>query len=446
MRRIFIQFYLLLIACFVVAVLGVGLVYKRAASDMGDRYLGDLLKATLFMIEEDLKGVPPKLWGETLARMDHGLTFKVRIEPVGAYELDAAALAALHRGDIVMLEDSYEFLQRLPDNGDYMLVAGPLRYLFFLHQLKWIDYLLLALVGLSLAVPVFLWMRPHWRDLMALEEGARALEHGELSRRVELPERSGVYRVGHAFNQMADAMEASIASKQGLIRAVAHELRTPLARLRYRLAMLDGDAAGHPGIERDIDAIESLVEELLLHVRLDRPLVPLEADAFDGAEWLSERVDEAAALSPSLEWLAEPAAGSIALCGDRVLLTRALDNLLGNARRYARTTIRARLELAGDTVRLTVDDDGPGIPFDEREHVFEPFVRLDASRARDTGGHGLGLAIVASVMRAHRGEVRVDERPEGGARFVLAWPKLGPAVHSVTEGNTQLTDHGEAWR
>ncbi|TCP08418.1 two-component system sensor histidine kinase RstB [Crenobacter luteus] len=432
MRRIFIQFYLLLIACFLVAVLGVGLVYKRAGSDMGDRYLADLLQATLTMIEDKLKDVPPPQWGQTLARLDPGLTFKVRVEPVGAYELDEPARAALARGDIVMLEDSSEFLQRLPGNDDYMLVAGPLDYLLFLHQLKWIDYLLLALVGLSLAVPVLLWMRPHWRDLMALEAGARALAHGELSRRVALSERSGVFRVAEAFNQMADAMEETIASKQGLIRAVAHELRTPLARLRYRLAMLGGDAAAQRAIERDIDAIDSLVEELLLHVRLDRPETPLTVEVFDGASWLAERVDEAAALWPGLVWSAEPGAGVGALEGDRVLLSRALDNLLGNARRYARSMVRARLERTGGRLTLTVDDDGPGIPEGDRERVLDPFVRLDASRARDTGGHGLGLAIVASVMRAHHGEVRVETSPEGGARLVLAWP----ALHSVTEGNT----------
>ncbi|UGA39147.1 hypothetical protein JOS77_05970 [Chromobacterium haemolyticum] len=135
MRRLFIQFYLLLMTCFLVAVVLVGAVYKQAVDDVGERYLSDLLRTTLSLIEADLRGVPEDRWSETLANSDHGFTFRVKVEKMSSYLLDDESKQALDRGEIVMLEDKYVFLQKLEDSN-YLLVAGPLRYLFFLHQLN----------------------------------------------------------------------------------------------------------------------------------------------------------------------------------------------------------------------------------------------------------------------------------------------------------------------
>lgn len=439
MRRLFVQFYLLLISCFLGAVLLIGGVYQQAVDKVGDRYLSDLLGASLSLIQSELKDVPPAQWPATLAELDHGLTFPLKIEHDSTYALDAEARAALARGEIVMLEDSYLYLQRIPDSP-FILVAGPLRYLFFLHQLKWADYALLTLIGLSLGIPALLWLRPHWRELMTLERAAARLAEGELDARVQLPADSGVWQVGAAFNHMADNIGTLLAGRKALIDAVAHELRTPLARLRYRLALLDGDpdSPPHLAIERDLAAIDSLLQELLLHARLDRPQVPLTLSHFAAREWVAERLAEQAPLAETLDWQ-DDSRSDIELVADRHLLSRALDNLLSNARRYARHTVHVRLEQDVGGFRLSVEDDGPGIPPEECERVLEPFVRRDESRGRDSGGHGLGLSIVNGVVRAHHGTLQVDKSPLGGARFVLCWPQ-SVAVHSVTQRNIPLTD------
>lgn len=441
MRRLFIQFYLLLMVCFLGAVLLIGGVYQQAVNKVGDRYLSDLLGASLSLIQSELKGVPPARWPATLAKLDHGLSFPLKIERESSYTLDTEASAALARGEIVMLEDSYLYLQRVPDSP-FLLVAGPLRYLFFLRQLKWVDYALLTLIGLSLGIPVLLWLRPHWRELMTLEQAAAKLAEGELDARVQLPTDSGVWQVGAAFNRMADSIGSLLAGRKTLIDAVAHELRTPLARLRYRLALLDGDPDSPPrqAIERDLATIDSLLQELLLHARLDRPLVPLTLSRFSGRAWLAERLAEQAPFSGALDWQDDSPA-DIELVADRHLLSRALDNLLNNARRYARREVRVRLEQDGGEFRLSVDDDGPGIPAEQRGQVLEPFVRLDESRGRDSGGHGLGLSIVNGIARAHHGTLSIDASPSGGALFVLSWPSPG-TVHAVTQGNIPLTDAG----
>jgi two-component system sensor histidine kinase RstB len=422
MRRLFIQFYLLLMTCFLVAVLLVGAVYKQAVDDVGERYLSDLLRTTLSLIEADLRGVPEDRWSETLANSDHGFTFRVKVEKMSSYLLDDESKQALDRGEIVMLEDKYVFLQKLEDSN-YLLVAGPLRYLFFLHQLKWFDYALLGFIGLSLAIPVFLWMRPHWRDLVALEQTAGKLANGNLSARVDLPPRSGVSQLGVAFNHMADNIAALINSKKTLTNAVAHELRTPLARLRYRMALLDGDDSSPErlAIERDLSAIDKLVEELLLHARLDRPEAPLQLSSFDAIPWAKDRIAGQAALAQDLQWL-EPAGASLPITADEHLLTRVLDNFLSNARRHAKQLVQTSIIVEQRHCIIMVDDDGPGIPEQDRGRVFDAFVRLDESRGRKTGGHGLGLAIVAGIARAHRGEVKVESSPLGGARFLFRWP------------------------
>jgi two-component system sensor histidine kinase RstB len=445
MRKLFIQFYVLLMGCFLIAVVLVGIVYKQAIDKVGERYLSDLLRTTLTLIETELRGVPQELWAEKLEQDDHRFTFHVRVERESAYDLDETSRDALARGEIVMLENNYLFLQRI-DDSDYVLVAGPLRYLFFLHQLKWFDYALLVIIGLSLAVPVLLWMRPHWRDLMTLEQAATRLACGQFSARAVLPANSGVRRVGQAFNRMADSIVELLASKKALTNAVAHELRTPLARLRYRLALLE-DSVASPArlaMERDLDAIDKLIEELLLHAKLDRPEVPLSPAAIAAAEWIDERMREQAALAPQLEWSRDPAIESLPpLSADRHLLTRALDNLLSNARRYTTSRVYVSLRIEAERQVLIVDDDGPGVPEEERLRIFSAFVRLDKSRARATGGHGLGLAIVERIARAHQGTITVETSPLGGARFELAWPKMD-VVHSVTRGNIPTVDAPEA--
>ena len=107
-------------------------------------------------------------------------------------------------------------------------------------------------------------------------------------------------------------------------------------------------------------------------------------------------------------------------------LVRMVSNLVDNAARHAATAVQIGLTSHADIVRLTVDDDGPGIPSADRERVFERFVRLDTSRTRDQGGSGLGLAVVRSIVTRHRGHVRVEDSPTGGARFIVELPAPSP--------------------
>jgi two-component system sensor histidine kinase RstB len=146
-------------------------------------------------------------------------------------------------------------------------------------------------IGLSLAFPVFIWMRPHWKDMLRLEMAAQRLGAGFLEERTHFDSASSLYRLGVAFNQMADNINTLIASKKQLIDNIAHELRTPLVRLRYRLAMSEGlSTEEQERLNHDVSQLEGLIDELLTFARLDRPQVTLNLASVDLPTWLTEKL------------------------------------------------------------------------------------------------------------------------------------------------------------
>lgn len=432
MKKLFIQFYLLLFVCFLVMTMLVGLVYKFTAERAGRQSLDDLMKSSLYLMRSELREIPPRNWNKTINDLDLNLSFKLNIEPLDKFQLDAQSTQRLREGDIVALDDQYTFIQRIP-RSHYVLAVGPIPYLFYLHQMRLLDMALLALIAFSLAVPVFIWIRPHWQDMLKIETSAQRFGAGHLDERIHFSEESSFQRLGVAFNQMADNINALISSKKQLIDGVAHELRTPLVRLRYRLEMSDNLTPEEAlALNRDIDALEALIQELLTYARLDRPQNELELTTFDLADWLATYVDDLRVVKPGYLLHLEQNCGAQYGLVDPRLMARVLDNLVNNGLRYCQHQLRIGLWRDGDQAMLQVEDDGPGIAQADRAQVFEPFVRLDPSRDRATGGCGLGLAIVASIAQAMGGQISVDSSPLGGARFRFVWPVHHAPQPSVT--------------
>lgn len=422
MKKLFVQFYLLLFVCFLVMTLLVGLVYKFTAERAGKQSLDDLMKSSLYLMRSELREIPPSDWGKTLKEMDLNLSFDLRVEPLNKYKLDSVTTQRLREGDIVALDDQYTFIQRIP-RSHYVLAVGPVPYLYFLHQMRLLDMALLAFIAISLAFPVFIWVRPHWQEMLRLESAAQRFGEGHLTERLHFDNGSSFERLGIAFNQMADNINALIASKKQLIDGIAHELRTPLVRLRYRLEMSDNLSEQESlALNRDIGQLEALIEELLTYARLDRPQNELQLTVPNLPAWLIAHLDDVQSVNPEREvHLSNLVSGDYGAL-DMRLMERVLDNLLNNALRYCHSTVHVSLLLAGNQATLLVEDDGPGIAPDARERIFEPFVRLDPSRDRATGGCGLGLAIVRSIALAMGGTVSCSESALGGAQFSFNWP------------------------
>ena len=421
MKKLFVQFYLLLFVCFLVMTMLVGLVYKFTAERAGRQSLDDLMKSSLYLMRSELREIPPHDWARTLKELDLNLSFDLRIEPMKDFDLAPPAMQRLRDGDIVALDEKYTFIQRIP-RSHYVLAVGPVPYLYYLHQMRLLDLALLGFIAISLAFPVFIWMRPHWQDMLKLESAAQRFGEGHLTERIHFDSGSSFDRLGIAFNQMADNINALIASKKQLIDGIAHELRTPLVRLRYRREMSENlTGAESQALNRDIGQLEALIEELLTYARLDRPQTELHLSTPDLPVWLQTHINDVQSVNPQRKLLTAITPGAYGAL-DMRLMERVLDNLMNNAMRYSETTLRIGLDLQGSQAILCVEDDGPGIEPAEREKVFEPFVRLDPSRDRATGGCGLGLAIVRSIAQAMGGSVRCEASELGGARFVFSWP------------------------
>ena len=422
MKKLFVQFYLLLFVCFLVMTMLVGLVYKFTAERAGRQSLDDLMKSSLYLMRSELREIPPRNWSKTLNELDLNLSFDLRIEPLSKFQLAESSMKHLRAGDIVALDDQYTFIQRIP-RSHYVLAVGPIPYLYFMHEMRLLDIALMAFIAISLAFPVLIWMRPHWQDMLRLESAAQRFGEGHLTERIHFDSMSSFERLGVAFNQMADNINALIASKKQLIDGIAHELRTPLVRLRYRLEMSENlTEAESLALNRDIGQLEALIEELLTYARLDRPQTELSLTSPDLPQWITAHVEDVQAVNPQREITVNQITSGDYGALDMRLMERVLDNLINNAMRYSQSQIQVSLTLHGSQACLQVDDDGPGIAEGERERVFEPFVRLDPSRDRATGGCGLGLAIVHSIAVAMGGQAHCDVSPLGGARFSLTWP------------------------
>jgi len=280
----------------------------------------------------------------------------------------------------------------------------------------------MAVTLLGVVVAIVLSLFPVRRELLALDRGAKRLREGDLSARVDVGSKVGpVGEVSLQVNAMADRVEALIASHEELLRSVSHELQTPLARLLFAVDALEAEPERRDellaGMRVTTEEMRVLAEEVLQFNRLGQGQEQLlEREEVDLAELAGD-----VALTFDGTSVEVPEAGAF-VQGDARLLYRALRNLVENAVVYGTPPV-VRVSEDDGGVQVTVDDAGPGVPEAEWERVFQPFHRVEGSRARATGGTGLGLAIVARVVERHGGRVWVAESPEGGARFGLWLPR-----------------------
>lgn len=330
-----------------------------------------------------------------------------------------------------------ELLLRSMPDLERVLVVGPLP--LAPTPFPWTDYALLAGLGLGL----WLSLRPLRRRLETFAAAARAFGRGETAARVLDTRKDALGDVGRAFDAMADRIAAQFEHHRALLRAVAHELRTPLARLRFAqelmLGGIDEPRAPHAAeARRSVDELETLVDELLMQARLEHG-APLATSVVDVGALLETLAADASASNAAIE-LVFDARGAFAVA-EATLLRRALWNVLSNAMRHARSRVAVEASREDGGVVVTIDDDGPGIAPADRERVFDPFVRLDTSRDRRQGGVGLGLSIARQALRACGGSVVATQSPLGGSRFVLRLRVADAPSSAITAIETTSTRH-----
>lgn len=285
---------------------------------------------------------------------------------------------------------------------------------------------LLAIVLMLIGVAVYLLIRPLEKRIYALANVTERFGEGDLDIRAPVKSSDSISELSQTFNAMAEQIEDLVTGQQELLRAVSHELRTPLSRLFFILdEAQEADTVQKKDeylqrTQRSLDDMNDLLEELLTYTRLGREAATPLFESIDvyAAVWDIPSVVAELRTDISIDVQCQ----EITFLGIPRYFKRALQNLVTNAVRHAQAHIWIRGLVEGDMLHLVVEDDGAGIPEPQREKIFEPFARLDESRAEKLGGTGLGLAIVKRIMDLHDGAVVVDDSSQGGARLTLLFP------------------------
>ena len=452
MKNLALRIYLTVVAVLMLFAFGSGWLFQRQLAQERERsesVLSDRMAAWGDLIQRSLPGVeaPPADQAAALRDWSQRLRLPLALDSPGGDRIAASESfvrrqsEGLARGFPVRLEDGRTLWVMRPGmrsgppggprgdgvRGDGVRgdgVRGPppvpgfgLSFLPSGWQRGLGLVVLLALLFVAVAASAWPVVRRLTRRLDALKRGMETFGAGQLGHRVEVSGRDEVAAVAASFNSAAARIETLVRSHQSLLANASHELRSPLARMKMAVTLLEDAApAQRERLKKEIDAniaeLDALVEEVLLASRLDA-LQNLEQR--DKVDLLGLAAEEAARVDATLD------GDSISVTGDERLLRRALRNLLENARRYGGDEVSVITGRSARQATVRVCDRGPGVPESLRQRIFEPFYRLPG-HAEKTGGVGLGLSLVKQIAERHGGSVRCEAREGGGSCFVLEIP------------------------
>ena len=413
MGRLFIHFYLFILLMLVAVGWSVERLWEHSQSAAVPGWvslLGQSLAYQLAAPEQDPLQVASQL-GLTLQHL-----------PINSIDWSPLERAALDRGQLVPLFSSNNvyFYQQL---GEQLLQFGPVEIEVPSNYTYMFTLLFFLLLGLALA----LWLWPLARDIQHLQRQLAQFGQGMQLPEQPLPERSLLTPIAASVQQMASQIKRLVNVQREMTNAVSHELRTPLARLSFAVEMQPLADLEKQAMLADIRELDQLVDEMLDYARMESQVTRLQVEDVDLTELVDNMAEKMLPLAGPPITVARPTQ-----CwqqADGHYLERALQNLLVNAKRHARTTVHFSLEMSAEGAIFCVEDDGPGIPETQREAILQPFVRLDAGRNKSQGGFGLGLAIVSRIVNWHQGQLQITHSNLGGAKFTIRLPKkISPLV------------------
>ncbi|MGY4663695.1 two-component system sensor kinase ParS [Pseudomonas chlororaphis] len=423
MLRLFLRLYIILALGLAGAIWAVNYTFSELLPDANETYNREAMRGPGYSLVNQLSPVTGAAREQRLAELQQHYGMRLRLLQADELDLSERERQLLAENKLVVRGDFSEFIANLDGGPQLLSIRLP-------EEPKWLYIWAYAFLGASLALVLYFWVRPHWRDLELIRLAAQRFGNNDLGSRIRLSRRSSVRDLAQHFNQMASRIEGLIANQRELTNAVSHELRTPIARLSFELDQLkQSDPRQNRELIADMYAdlgeLEEMVSELLTYASLEHGATVINRETIQARNWLDSVVG-----SVALEAEAAGVQMAIRACEVEYIsieprfMARAVINLLRNAIRYAERRVEVSLMQVGQGYEVQVNDDGPGVPVAGRAKIFEPFSRLDASRDRRTGGFGLGLALVRRVSQSHGGQVEVTDSQWGGASFRMTWAQV----------------------
>ena len=421
MLRLYLRLYLILALGLAGSIWLVNFGLDTYMPESNETYNREALRGPAWALVEQLRPVPAEARQARLDELQPHYGLRLKLVQRDNQHLSEREQKLLAAGQVVVREDFMKFLAPIDDGPQLLEIKLP-------EEPKWLYLWAYGFLGVSLAIVLYFWVRPHWRDLEHIRLAAQRFGDNDLGSRILLPSRSTVRSLAGHFNQMAERIEGLIANQRELTNAVSHELRTPIARLSFELDQLRQQSDPRQSralindMYADLGELEEMVSELLTYASLEPGATQVTREHIEAHSWLDSVIGAVA-----LEAEAQGVQLSLRTCEVDVIqieprfMARAVINLLRNAIRYADHRVEVSLVKFGSGYEVRVNDDGPGVPLEGRTKIFEPFLRLDASRDRRTGGFGLGLALVKRVSQWHGGQVEVLDSEWGGASFRMTW-------------------------
>ncbi len=424
----FFRAYLAIVLGIVLVALLLNLLLASFTEDDQEAALAAQYQPTFRLLQRELEGLAPE---DIAGHLAFGLG-DIGV-PVAAVELEAFAGAAELARESDMIHVFYDssgapmLYQRIPDTR-LLLALGPLPQDM---QSAWLDALVTSAYYALVALILLLWIRPFYRDLSLLRGVSAEFGKEDFSARVRLDAKSNIFPVAQSFNAMADRIEYLVSAHKELTNAVSHELRTPLARFKFSLEILARtiDAQKRQqyldNMKSDVAELEQLIDEMLSYARLSEQNLLMKLVDVDLRQWLQQELSayDNETVKVACSFSIQPSNSDYRSTFNPELMARALHNIVRNGLRYARSIINVHAQLNGEKVTIRICDDGPGIPANMHENIFEPFSRLETSRDKASGGYGLGLAIAARILQRHQGRIGVTACEPTGTCFVLDWPR-----------------------
>ncbi|WP_434950761.1 ATP-binding protein [Shewanella sp. HL-SH4] len=310
--------------------------------------------------------------------------------------------------------------------GEQVLVAGP----FDIEPRSQLRGIFTIVFYASLALVALIWVWPLSRDLKILRIATKKFGEANWDTRIDLSTSSQVSPLALTFNDMAQHISSLIDNQKHLTNAVSHEIRTPLARLKFALALLPQYCLPQSdinqridfleGMQTDIKEMEDLLQELLTYASLETMQIEPILENCELVSICKQLILRLEDLSDHDIELNLTNSTQIYIKGEGSLVERAIQNLVTNAQRYAKSSIQINLRTDQHKVYLSVNNDGPSIPVEDHPYIFDAFYRSQSQHSGNKG-HGLGLAIVKRIMMRHKGNVAISSN-QAKTEFTLSWP------------------------